>query len=82
MYKYLRRLSNAIINNRFNESAYYRPHKYYGIKIATGPLFCSYGQIGFCVTVYSDTQHELEYDWEMKKLTIDGLPYQDAINLL
>lgn len=84
MYKYLKRLANAILENRFNESKYSTRKEYYGVEICTMPLFASYGQIGYKVSVYNDGHHEhsLSYDWELKKLTIDGIPYQDAINLL
>lgn len=84
MYKCLKRLSNAILENRFNESKYYTRKGYYGLDIAIMPLFSSYGQIGYKINVYQDENHlhSLSYDWELKNLTIDGMPYQDAINLI
>lgn len=81
--KTLKRLSNAIIAGRFNNENYRQRRAYYDVEIETCPLFCSYGEIGYKVYVYEDGQHEhtLSYDWEKKELTIDDLPYQDAINL-
>lgn len=81
--KTLKRLSNAIITGRFNNENYRQRRAYYDVEIETCPLFCSYGEIGYKVYVYEDGHHErtLSYDWEKKELTIDDLPYQDAINL-
>ena len=36
------------------------------------PLHCSYGQIGYTVHFPYTNIPEVEYDWEMGKLTIDG----------
>lgn len=83
MYKYLTRLSNAIINDRFNSDNYRQRKAYHGKEIQTTPLFCSYGEIGYSVDVYDDEQHahRLQWDWEKKELSIDGRQYQHAINL-
>ena len=85
MEKYLKRLCNAIIADRFNDERYRHGGTYYGIDIVTKPLFCSYGEIGFTVTVYSDSsdqQYTVQYDWEIKELTIDDSPWKDFINIL
>lgn len=81
--KTLKRLSNAIIAGRFNNENYRQRRAYYDVEIETSPRFCSYGEIGYKVYVYEKGLHEhtLSYDWEKKELTIDDLPYQDAINL-
>lgn len=81
--KILKRLSNAIIANKFNSEKYCQRKSYHGVEIETSPLFCSYGEIGYKVCVYEDGEHKhtLSYDWELKKLTIDELPYKDAFNL-
>lgn len=83
MYKYLMRLSSAVISGRFNSENYRLRKAYHGREIQTTPLFCSYGEIGYSVNVYDNGRHEhtLEYDWEQKKLHIDGIRYKDAINL-
>ena len=83
MYKYLMRLSNAIISGRFNNENYRQRKSYYGREIQATPLFCSYGEIGYSVAVYDNGHHEhtLEFDWEMKKLSIEDMPYKYAINL-
>lgn len=82
MYSYLKRLCNAILSNRFNELKYRYSGKYYGIEIQSHPLFCSYGEIGFVVTVFAETQYKVTYDWELKELSINDRPYQDVINIL
>lgn len=82
MYKCLKRLANAILENRFNESKYSTRKEYYGVEICTMPMFCSYGQIGYSVSVYSDDEYKLQYDWELKVLTINNKSYKDVINLL
>lgn len=82
MEKYLKRLCNAIINGRFKEGKYYNRKNYYGIEIQVQDMFASYGKIGYSVTVYSEEQYDIEYDYELNDLKIDGKPYQHAINLL
>lgn len=81
--KTLKRLSNAIIAGRFNNENYRQRRSYYDVEIETSPLFCSYGEIGYNVYVYEDEHHEhtMSYDWEKKELTIDDIPYKDAINI-
>lgn len=82
MDKYLKRLCNAILADKFNEKKFRERRSYFGTEIQTQPLFCSYGTIGFTVTVFADIQHEVKYDWEMNELTIDDAPYKDVINIL
>ena len=36
------------------------------------PLLCSYGQIGYAVHFPYSDMPEVEYDWELNSLTIDG----------
>lgn len=68
---------------RFDEIKYRTRGLWYGTEIMTMPLFCSYGKIGYTVTVYGEhEQHELSNDWELDELTIDQMPYKDFINLL
>jgi hypothetical protein len=82
MEKYLKRLCNAILADRFNEEKYRARQTWNGVEIQTMPLFCSYGKIGFTITVYAKTQYEIQYDWEMKELTIDEEDWKDYINEL
>ena len=48
------------------------PQLYFGWEICVTPLHCSYGQIGYTVHFPYTNIPEVEYDWEMGKLTIDG----------
>lgn len=84
MEKYLQRLCKAIITRRFNDENYSQRKYWYGKEIMTEPLFCSYGTIGFSVSVYDKYSHvcTVEWDGEMKKLTIDDEPWKDYINEL
>ena len=49
-----------------------RRNLYFGWEICVTPLHCSYGQIGYTVHFPYTNIPEVEYDWEMGKLTIDG----------
>ena len=82
MEKYLKRLCNAVLNGRFKKEKYYNRKSYYGIEIQVQDMFASYGKIGYFVTVYSEEQYDIEYDYELNDLKIDGKPYQHVINLL
>ena len=82
MEKYLKRLCNAILDGRFKAEKYCSRKSYYGVEIQTQHLFASYGKIGYSVTVYSEEQYDIEYDYELNDLTINGKPYQYEINLL
>lgn len=47
------------------------------------PLFCSYGKIGFTVSVYDLNGKrfcDIQYDGELGKLTIDDEPWKEYIN--
>ena len=58
---------NAIKNGRFNWKKYTNGGLYFGQEISTMPLFCSYGQIGFTVTVGNT---EIKHDWEFNETKI------------
>ena len=67
----LKLLCCNIVAGRFDWKKYCTPQSYCGQEICVVPLHCSYGQIGYTVHFpYSDIP-EVEYDWEMNKLTID-----------
>ena len=85
MEKYLKRLCKAILEGRFNDENYRRRNSWYGREIETQPLFCSYGTIGFTVSVYDlNGSHfcDVEWDGDLGKLTIDEEPWKDYINEL
>lgn len=83
MEKYLKRLCRAILARRFNDENYRQRKSWYGKDIQTEPLFCSYGTIGFTVSVYDCYEHvcTVQWDGEFHKLTIDDMPYKDFINI-
>lgn len=84
MEKYLKRLCRAILARRFNDENCRQRKSWYGKDIQTEPLFCSYGTIGFTVSVYDCYEHfcTVEWDGELHKLTIDDEPWKDYINIL
>lgn len=84
MEKYLKRLCKAILARRFNDENYRQRKSWYGKDIQTEPLFCSYGTIGFTVSVYDCYDHfcTVKWDYDIKELTIDDEPWKDYINEL
>ena len=68
----LKRLCDNIAAGRFDWRKYCTPQPYFGREICVTPLHCSYGQIGYTVHFPYSDMPEVEYDWELKKLTIDG----------
>lgn len=68
---YYRRLCRNILADRFNWRKYCTPSLYFGREICVTPLHCSYGQIGYTINFPYTNAPEVEYDWEMNKLTID-----------
>ena len=83
MEKYLKRLCRAILAQRFNDESYRQKKSWYGKDIQTEPLFTSYGEIGFTVSVYGDYTHycTVQWDRELRELTIDDADWKDYINL-
>lgn len=85
MEKYLKRLCNAILKGRFNERKYRQKSYWFGKEIQTMPLFCSYGKIGFTISIYNkDDNHwcEVVYDWDADELTISETPWKEYLNIL
>lgn len=84
MEKYLKRLCNAILEDRFNEENYRQKRSWYGKEIMTEPLFCSYGAIGFSVHIYDKDRHvhTVQWDGDLEELTIDDEPWKGYINEL
>lgn len=67
----LKLLCCNIIAGRFDWKKYCTPQPYCGQDICVIPLHYSYGQIGYTVYFPYADMPEVEYDWEMNKLTID-----------
>ena len=66
----LKLLCCNIAAGRFDWKKYCTPQPYCGQEICVIPLHCSYGQIGYTVYFPYSDMPEVEYDWEMNKLTI------------
>lgn len=66
----LKLLCANITAGRFNWRKYCTPQPYCGREICVTPLHCSYGQIGYTVHFPYTDMPQVEYDWEMNKLTI------------
>lgn len=84
MEKYLKRLCRAILARRFNDENYRQRKSWYGKDIQTEPLFCSYGTIGFTVSVYDCYEHVCTVQWDgnLGELTIDDTPWKEYLNIL
>lgn len=63
----IRSLINSIRDGKFAWERYLRGKRWRGIELYTCPLFCSYGQIGYSVSVFEDDQHvmTITHDWEL-----------------
>lgn len=83
MRKYLNALCKAIKSGRFNDLNYRNGRPYRGNFITTGPLFCSYGTIGFTAQVDTDEgQFNISCDREFGELLIDDTPWKEYINIM
>lgn len=62
----MKRLIKNIVKGSFAWEKYCKRTKYYGYYISVLPLHCSYGLIGYTVTVdiTTNVQGIIEYDWE------------------
>ena len=71
--KWLKRIAKAIKEDRFSFA--YGRREWHGYKIEVGPLFCSYGMMGFKIDVYEPPMNWLgciSYDFEMEECTYVG----------
>ena len=68
----LARLCGNVTAGRFDWRKYCTPQTYFGREVCVTPLHCSYGQIGYSVHFPYSDMPEVEYDWELNSLTIDG----------
>ena len=66
----LKLLCANITAGRFNWRKYCTPQPYCGREICVTQLHCSFGQIGYTVHFPYTDMPQVEYDWEMDKLTI------------
>ena len=77
----LKLLCCNIAAGRFDWKKYCTPQPYCGQEICVIPLHCSYGQIGYTVYFPYSDMPEVEYDWEMNKLTIDKESWENYLHL-
>ena len=75
----LKRLCGNIAAGRFDWRRYCTPQPYFGREIYVTPLHCSYGQIGYTVHFPYSDMPTVEFDWEMDKLTIDGVKWRSYL---
>jgi len=75
----LKLLCCNIAAGRFDWKKYCTPQPYCGQEICVIPLHCSYGQIGYTVYFPYSDMPEVEYDWEMNKLTIDKESWENYL---
>lgn len=77
-------MCRAILADRFKDENYRQLKSWNGKDIQTEPLFCSYGTIGFTVSVYDGYKHFCTVQWDgyLHELTIDDTPWKEYINIL
>ena len=63
----IERLKEAIKKDKFAWKKYLCGGYYWGEYIETMPLHCSYGLIGYTVTI--NHKQAITYDWELDKMT-------------
>ena len=69
MEKTIERLKRAIKAGRFSFA--YGERSWHGLQISVGPLFCSYGKIGYEIYVYG--YGTILYDYELDKIEEDTI---------
>ena len=77
-YQFYRIICKNILAGKFNWEKYKDGGVYFGKTIYTQPLHCSYGLIGFIVSVNNNC--DICYDREERELDIDDMPYKQYIN--
>ena len=78
----LARLCGNVTAGRFDWRKYCTPQTYFGREVCVTPLLCSYGQIGYAVHFPYSDMPEVEYDWELNSLTIDGEEWRIYFSIL
>ena len=68
-------ICRRIKHKRFNWRRFLTPNTFFGIVIGVKPLYCSYGQIGYIIYFPYSSLPNIEYDWEMNKITINNEDY-------
>ena len=66
--KTLKRLAKAVKHGKFAWERYVMGGTWHGLEIQSQALYCSYGQIGYTVTVNGSI--EIRHDWEMDETEI------------
>ena len=68
----MKRLIKNIVNGSFAWEKYCKRAKYYGYYISVLPLHCSYGMIGYTVSIdiTTNVQGKIEYDWEKGEIRL------------
>lgn len=79
---YYGRLCRNILADRFDWRKYCTPRLYFGREICVTPLHCSYGQIGYSIHFPYTNAPEVQYDWELNKLTIDDENWKQYLTTL
>lgn len=73
-----KRICRRIKNKRFNWERFLTPKEFFGVIIGVQPLYCSYGQIGYIIYFPYSSVPNIEYDWEMNKITINNEEYVEC----
>ena len=80
---FINHLCKNILSGRFDWEKYLSLKSYFGKQICTTPLHASYGLVGFSVYFPYNTESfpKVEYDIELKRLTIDGQSLQQWLSV-
>lgn len=78
----LEQLCSDIVAGRFEWLEYLTPKVYFGREIRALPMICPKGQFGYLVYFPYSEMPELEYDWALDELTIDGTDYRKYLKML
>lgn len=70
--KWLKRFAKSVRKDRY---VFRHEKTWHGMKVLSEPLFASYGKIGQRVSIYMPPMNfvcQMQYDWEMDKLILEG----------
>lgn len=78
MDKTIQRLINAIKNGKFAFEKHYERRTWHGVVIQTTDMFCSYGIIGYEVSMYNEDKYgrldhiaSITHDWDLNKTKVE-----------
>lgn len=74
--KFIKTLCKRIRNGKFAWEKYQNGGAYYGREIQTERMVCSYGMCGFDIWFPYSNLPSIQWDWELRELTIDDLDYK------